>query len=309
MKKSIKKDTHIGEQPIRVLKHNLTTRLEERNQEYINSLQSDFKLNKGIAYHIKQSPLVERQLPFIDEKGTINIHETYLSYMWSVCYYFLVLHEEGFAIPDHIKRNVPVHKSQNLELLPKAQDLFDYAKLLIKVYEPWDKTNLPNPEYFDENDAEGWYVLRTNDLFVESINFVLYHETAHAELEHIKKIIVENIGDEDRKPLEIEADSRAVELILQNCRNRNASEISIIIGLASILFFKNNLDGGKKHPNVDERLKNAIELISPSEDSAIWTLLALFIKVWDKQFNLSLKEKPEYDTYKELFYDLLSQVD
>ena len=63
MKISIKKDTHIGNQPIRVLKHNLTSRLEERNEEYIKSLQSDFKLNKSIIYNIKDLPLNQKQLP------------------------------------------------------------------------------------------------------------------------------------------------------------------------------------------------------------------------------------------------------
>jgi len=59
---------------------------------------------------------------------------------------------------------------------------------------------------------------------------------------------------------------------------------------------------------VDQRLENAISLFEPAEDSPIWTMLSLFLKVWDKQFNLNLKNQPIYDTYKELFYDLLNQV-
>lgn len=308
MKISIKKDTHIGNQPIRVLKHNLTSRLEERNEEYIKSLQSDFKLNKSIIYNIKDLPLNQKQLPFIDDKGTINIHETFLSYSWIICYYFFVLHEESFAIPDHINRGVETPKDHNPELIKPAEELFNYAKLLIVLFEDWDIEKLPNPEYFDENTPEGWYILRTNDLFVETLNFVLYHEIAHAELEHIKKIKEENLSNEERKKLELEADSRAIELILLNCRNKNASSISITIGLASLLFFKNNLNGGNKHPNIDDRLENAINIINPEEDSSVWTMLCIFLKVWDKQFNLGLQQKEEYDTYKELFYDLITQV-
>ena len=90
MKKSFKKNTHSGEQPIRVLKHNLTTRLVERNEEYIKALHSDFRLNKNIKYHIADLPLMNGQTPFIDQNGMINLHETYLSYVWIVCYYFLV---------------------------------------------------------------------------------------------------------------------------------------------------------------------------------------------------------------------------
>ena len=80
MKKSVKKDVHNGDQPIRVLKHNLTSRLVERNEEYIKSLHSDFKLNKCIQYNIADLPLVSGQTPYVDNNGTINIHETYLSY-------------------------------------------------------------------------------------------------------------------------------------------------------------------------------------------------------------------------------------
>jgi hypothetical protein len=308
MKISIKKDTHTGNQPIRVLKHNLTTRLFERNEEYIKSLHSDFKLEKGIEYHIANLPLIDRQMPFIDEDGVINVHETFLSYVWINCYYFFILHEEGFAIPDHIRRGVPVHKSQNIQLLKEAEELFNYGKSLIVGFVEWDKENFPNPEYFDENTEEGWYILRTNDLFVEVLNFILYHETAHAELEHIKKIKSENLSDSEVKLLEIEADTRAVELIITNIRNKNMTELAIAIGLASMLFFKNTLGGGKRHPNLDQRIENAVMLLQPAEDSSIWPMLTLFLKEWDIQFQVGLEQQHIYDTYKDLFYDFLEQI-
>lgn len=308
MKKSIKKENHSGDQPVRVLKHNLTTRLVERNEMYIESLQSDFLLEKGIKYHIANLSLVEKQMPFIDDKGVINLHETFLSYVWINCYYFFILHEEGFAIPDHIRRGVPVHKPQNIQLLKEAEELFSYGISLIKGFIAWDKDNFPNPEYFDEDTEEGWYILRTNDLFVEALNFILYHETAHAELEHIKKIKSQNLSDEDIKLLEIEADTRAVELILSNFRNKKVTELAIIIGLASMLFFKNTFDGGRRHPNLDQRIENAIELFKPEEDSSIWPMLCLFLKIWDRQFQMGFKQQSIYDTYKDLFYDLLAQA-
>jgi hypothetical protein len=308
MKINVKKDTHNGEQPIRVLKHNLTTRLVERNEEYIKSLQSDFKLNKNIKYHIANLPLTENQTPYIDENGTINIHETYLSYVWCVCYFFFVLHEEGVAIPETIKRNNPVHKLQNPELITEAKKLFDYAKSLIVSFDIWDKENLPNPEFYDEKSVEGWYILKTNDLYVEVLNFILYHESAHAEFEHIKKLKSEKIRVEERKLLEIEADTRAIELILSNGRNKIVSELGITIGLASILFFKNNFSGGSKHPDIDKRLENAIKIFNTNDDSPTWTILVLFIKVWDEQFTLGLINQAYYNTYKDLYYDLISQI-
>ena len=87
MKSSVKKETQKGIQPIRVLKHNLTHRLVERNTELVKELQSDFRLNKEIQYHIAELALIEKQTPYIDENGLINIHETYLSYIWNKLLY------------------------------------------------------------------------------------------------------------------------------------------------------------------------------------------------------------------------------
>lgn len=308
MKKSVRKNTHSGEQPIRVLKHNLTTRLVERNERYIKDLHSDFRLDKNIKYHITDLPLVKDQTPYIDNNGMINLHETYLSYVWIVCYYFFVIHEESLAIPDRIKRNLPVAKPHTPEIIPQAEKLFDYGKSLIWKFSSWDKENLPNPEFFDEETNEGWYILRTNDLYVEVINFILYHESAHAEFKHINKVTTEDLSDNEIKTLEIDADTRAIDLILSNNRNRNVSELAIIVGLASMLFFKNNLDGGAVHPNIDDRLENAITLFSPMDDSAIWSMLSMVLKVWGEQFDLGLIQKKDYNDYKELFYDFLTQL-
>lgn len=308
MKTSVKKDTHTGEQPIRVLKHNLTTRLVERNEEYIKSLFSDFKLDKNIIYHVASLPLSSRQTPFIDSNGQINIHETFQSYIWIVTYYLFVLHEEMVAIPDLKRRNMPVHKNQNLALVNEAKELFNYGKSLVRGFSSWDKENLPNPEYFDENTEAGWYILRTNDLYVEVFNLILYHETAHAELEHIKQIKSRNLSNADRKLLELEADSRAIELLTSNRRNVKATDLSIIIALSSMLFFKNNLDGGSIHPNIDVRIENAVHLLKPDEESPVWAVLTIFLKVWSEQFLITLKEKQEYDSYKDLYYDYISQV-
>lgn len=161
MKTSVRKEAHTGEQPIRVLKHNIMTRLVERNEEFIKLLQSDYRLNSGIKYHIANLSLNEKQTPYIDSKGVINIHETYLSYVWIVCYGFFVIHEEGLAIPDRKKRGLLVHKEQNLQLVDIAKELFNYGKSIIASYYPWDTINFPNPEYFDESTEEGWYILRT----------------------------------------------------------------------------------------------------------------------------------------------------
>lgn len=308
MKTSTKKDTHNGIQPIRVLKHNLTHRLVDRNTELINELQLNFKLQSHIKYHIAELPLIEYQTPFIESNGHINIHESFLSYIWTITFSMFVMHEEGIVIPDYLKRGLKPPKQQNTEILDLAKELFDYSKSLIRVYSKWDKNYFPNPEYFDENTDEGYYILRTNDLFVEVLNFILYHEIAHAEYEHLNNIQLNGLSNDEIKKLEIEADTRAIDLMLINCRNTNATVIAITIGLASMLFSRNDLYGGSQHPNVDDRIENFLQKVDLADDSSVWTFLVLFLKLWEQQFSLNFKQKNEYDTYKELYYELLEQA-
>lgn len=307
MKVSVKKDVHNGIQPIRVLKHNITARLVDRNEKYIEELLINSKLDDKIKYHGEYLSLSEGQTPFINENGTISIHETFLSYIWIICYYFFVLYEEILVIPDAIRMGEKPRKEHNKELCEKAKELFAYGKSLIKTYSDWDKKYFPNPEYYDKDDEEGWYIERTNDLFVEVMNFILYHEMAHAELEHIKKRKENNLID-DVKEMELEADRQAADKILLSKKSQEMTELSIVIGVASLIFFKNNLSGGKLHPDIDIRLNNVINVFKPNDEHPLWAILYLFLKNWSDQFNLGLDEKGSYDNYKQLYDRLLSQV-
>ncbi|CAM3679099.1 phage exclusion protein Lit family protein [Elizabethkingia occulta] len=308
MKKSVRGKNHIGIQPIRVLKHNLTTRLLERNEEFIKLLQISSKLSDSISYVGKELPLRNKQTPRVDKDGMIYIHETYLSYLWMISFSMFVLYEEGIVIPDQVKRGIPTHKNQNIELIKLTEELFDYAKSLVRVYSKWDTEYFPNPEIFDEKTDEGFYIPRANDLYVEAINFILFHEIAHAELEHIKKRVENNLEGESVKTLEIEADSRAISLLLGNCREPLVSHLAIVVGLASMLFVSQDLSGGNDHPDVDVRIENALDLINPSEDSSVWAFLVLFLKLWDKQFSHNFVTDTHYRNFKELYYELLEQA-
>lgn len=307
MKKSVRVKNHTGIQPIRVLKHNLTTRLLERNEEFIKLLQTSSQLSDSISYVGQELPLRNKQTPYIDKDGMIYIHETYLSYLWIISFSMFVLYEEGIAIPDQIKRGIPTHKGQNIELIELTEGLFNYAKSLVRTYSKWDTEYFPNPEIFDENTDEGFYILRTNDLYVEAMNFILFHEIAHAELEHIKIRDENNLKGDSVKALEIEADSRAISLLLENCRKPFVSHLAIVVGLTSMLFVKQDLSGGCDHPDVDVRIENALDLIKPSEDSPIWAFLVLFLKLWDKQFSHNFVTSTHYNNFKELYYELLDQ--
>ena len=140
------------------------------------------------------------------------------------------------------------------------------------------------------------------------MNFILYHEIAHADLEHIKKRKENNLTDEDVKDIELEADRNAANQILSSKRSQKITELSIVIGVASLIFFKNNLSGGKWHPDINIRLNNIINVFEPNDEHPLWAILCLVLKNWSNQFTLGLDEKGSYDNYKQLYDHLLSQV-
>jgi len=308
MKRSVRTENHVGLQPISVLKHNLIARLEERSEELIRLLQIESKLGNNIQYVSYNLPLVDRQTPYINDKGTIHIHETFLSYLWIISFTMFVLYEEGVAIPDQIKRGYKTHKNQDRALMNLTEELFDYAKSLVKNFSKWDINYFPNPEFYDRDTDEGFYIERNNDLYVEAMNFILFHEIAHAELEHINKKISQNLSNESLKILELEADSRAINLLLENYKSLNATHLAIIIGLASIIFSGKSLVGGGEHPDIDKRIENALEIIQPTDDSPVWAFLVLFLKLWDKQFSHNFIENSHYDSFKDFYYELIQQA-
>lgn len=310
MKSSILKDTHIGNQPIRVLKHNITHRLESFLNNHLKILIEKENIKGYIKYHIADLSLSDNQKPYINDKGEINIHETYLSYIWIINFTFFVLYDEALAKPIQIKQNQPNIKDPDNELIDLSKGLFDYGKSLIVSFSKWDKEYFPNPEYFDENTNEGFYILRTNDLFVNTMNFILCHELAHAEFEHLKNIDANKLNLDQIKNLEREADNRAIELMLNSRKtvNNRAVELGILTGIVSILYFKSNLKGGPKHPDVDERLLNFLTILNPKNQDPIWGIACLCFNLWEKQFNLNISYKNYVEDFKEQFIHIYKQI-
>jgi len=225
-----------------------------------------------------------------------------------ITFSMVVMYDEGIAIPDQIIRGTPTHKKQNLELLGLAEELFDYAKSLVTAYSKWDINYFPNPEFYDANTEEGFYIKASTDLYVEAMNFILFHEIAHAELKHIEQRNSNNLEGDGVKALEIEADSRAIVLLLKNHRNLKISHLAITVGLASMLFMSRDLSGGNSHPDIDVRIENAVNIIKPAEDSPVWAFLILFLRLWDQQFSHNFVNSTNYNSFKELYYELMEQA-
>ena len=155
-------------------------------------------------------------------------------------------------------------------MIEHTQELFNYAISLIKVYSPWDKEYFPNPE---EYSKEEFYVERTNALFVYTMTFILCHEYAHVEKEHLRQREEGNDSLKARIEFEEEADARAVELMLNGATEKTYKTIcgGILIGLCSMLFFRKEIVS-TDHPDTDNRIDDFMKRINPesTDPLCVW---------------------------------------
>lgn len=317
MKISVKSEHHNGIQPIRVLQHNIISRYENTNSEFLKSSKELIEkkgLQQGISYFIYEEPILfscehfKTQTPFVDADKKIAMHETFLSYIWIICYSMLVLYDEAVAKPmQNAQLKIEINTIDK-DVIKKAEELLQYGKSLIKSYSNWDKEYFPNPEKYSKE--EELYILKANGLFIFAINFILCHEFAHVEKEHIDALNSRPVDSKERKLFEKEADDRAIELMLngKDGKHDKSIELGILIGLSSMLYFRKNTYGGETHPDTDSRIKNYLEKLNPSNVDPIWGVAALFFKVWDNQFNLSFDWPLDVNDFKELFTGVLTQL-
>jgi hypothetical protein len=307
---------HEGNQPIRVLQFNITYQFEMTNPDFIEMSKKLFKtgqLQPKINYCINSFPILYKlddhiQTPFIDRKGKITIHETFLSYVWCVCYSLLVIYEEAISKPiNNNFQNKTTHSIDEAKI-DKALMLLNYGKSLIKKFTIWDKENLPNPEIFYNSDA--LFIEKTNGIFVYAMNFILCHEFAHAEKEHIAKKINGFTFSYQKIEFENEADKRSIELILKDIdvENKISAELGILIGMCSQLFFRRETTSAT-HPAIDNKINDFLELVNPEYDSMLWAIAILAYKLWDNQFNINFVWPQETNDYEELYYKIKFQID
>ncbi len=317
MKKSRWNNSHAGIQPIRVLQHNIILKFENSNSSFLansEDLVAKGKIQPGITCFANELPIYlgdrgeNNQTPFVDADNKIKVHETFLSYLWIFSYSITVLHDEAIVkLNTNRIAGYEIYKIDN-EAVRLAEELFQYGKSLIKHYMPWDIENLPNPEFYSESEAN--YVETASNLFIHAVNFILLHEFSHIEKAHVHEIASRKVGSAERKIFEVEADARAIEIMLEGKDGKNdaAIDCGIIVALCSMLYFSKSIEGGEHHPDVDERILSFLKLVSKDEDDLIWGVGCLALRLWDDQFGINLSWHYEVQNFKDLFYYIQGQM-
>lgn len=300
----------IGTQPVRVLQELIPGQFENTFggfKSLADQVNEQFGLHYGFAYHISELAILEKidghiQTPYVDNNNQIHIHETFLSYVWCISY----------AIPNFYnyaagRGSEEIHEREITESAV-FNNLFDYGVSLIKLFTPWDKDNLPNPEAY--NPSISTNVRVANTCFLMAINFILCHEFAHIELDH-KKIRQLNNNTATILETEKQADIRALSLMQfgMSDQDREIKSIGIIVGLFCLIYFGNKTTSvNRTHPDTDQRIHEALECLNPDIDSAVWGIAHVAYRFWDLKFGKWYSWNLSDQTNKESYYSFYQQI-
>lgn len=319
--------THIprGFLPINVLESDIIGWMENHSTEYfsfVNYLVTNHNLNRGIVYHINDRPilydaydpstyrlkLIAQTPRVIKEKNgtkTIELHEVFLAYLWSVSYSMWVIYDYAIVMPTHNK-SYDGTADFSIEPQKSAKDLFIYGISLIKEYKDWP-ANLPSPKNITTETKD--LIEKTNGIFLNAISFIIAHELAHVSHKHLDNFlqyIPENYPK--IKEREKDADTTAINILKKSINENNAQSMVIlgsIIATASLLYFGKAVQS-PTHPDKDDRIKSVIESFELEDTHHMWGIAALTLQFFNQKegFGFTFTE-PEH--YKELFYQFLEE--
>lgn len=306
------KDHHLGTQPVRVVQNMLIYMFENTYPEFKDKLKEmvdNGKLNPKIDMTFAEESIINGNItnsPRVSSLSRqISLHESFLSYLWCVSYSIYILYAERVDFPKLNKEAGKVIYPVSEDEIAKAKDLFNYGKSLIAYYSPWDKDLLPNPEIYLAEKRD--YVEQTNMCYTEAVIFILAHELTHLE-RHIDQLNGET-PDSHYLAFEKEADEEA---ILHTIKGKPlmgdiAVNSGIIIGLLSMLFFSSKTTG-QRHPNTEDRITAALELLALNDDDIAWGMACVGLELWEEQFNLGFEWLENPKSPKHQYYLLIEQI-
>lgn len=313
-------EIHQGSQPIRVVNHMLLYMFQNTHSDFYEELVQQIeegKVNREFAILFGELPLLiengKYRTPRVNfETKKIELPETFLSYLWCCTYSIFVLYVETVDFPKLNKQNGYISHAINQVNIEKAYEVFDYAKYLIVDFQPWNKSELPNPEIYLAENRD--YVEQTNIYYTEAVKFILCHEFTHLKI-HAEKIN-NTLLSSHYLAFEKEADECAIDMMVRGMpvsRNpfafahRLAMQNGIIFGILSMFFFASNTRA-VKHPYAEDRLTDALERLNLNDNPYVWGIACVGLKLWDKQFSLELDWDSNVVSDREQYYKIIDQI-
>jgi hypothetical protein len=288
---------HPGNQPIRVLRHNIVKSFQEYNPIFINEfplLNSQGYLTNNINYIINDLPIFydnQCQIPYI-ENGTIHLHEIFLAYLWSICF--------GIHTPFYKTVHEKIIFEQDKILFDECNEQMKFAHMIKTEYKLLDKYHRYNPELFEESNCK--IIGITNAMYINALNFILAHEYSHA-----KYCLFHGTKEDEKR-----ADYEATQLLVKGSKNDNDFGNKAIAGLMGLgaNMLLNKFIQSVDHLDTDRRIFDYIENIGiTDENNEIWALACLIYAYWDYEYDIKLDffQGDLFLTYKQRFINLIKQ--
>jgi hypothetical protein len=283
--------------PVRALQHTLIQTLEKSDPSLIETakaLIAKYGLSPGLVYNTSQVPIIalnangdlDCNCAQANKANEIEFYETFLSYLWCVSYSLLVFWEEANAKPAKAGLDRP-KDPEAIRLVENAKKLLQFGVGLIKKHSCWDSTTAPNPAFGEECDR--YYVQKANGVFAYAVTFVLLHEIAHVALGHTQTL-GQYVPPHELVDQERAADTWAIE---HGFTNSTTPELDVtrkcgaIAGLSALMLLSPSLTH-TTHPDADDRLADGLQRLQLSDDSALWGIAALSIRLWEQVHNQPL---------------------
>lgn len=251
-----------GNYPVRSLKYNIVSRFSNLSKEaqILMNTQIDW-ISNAIKYDYNDDNQEMRTPLCIPDsiigKFVINFSERFVAYIW-VCVYYLLLQNEAKSQKLFLDKVAPNEKVTD-RMLKRADELLKWAVNF--GYGPsgaWPvgyPSSLPTPNLYDN---EIMYSLLANNLCINAMIFILYHEFGHAYRKDIKRITEDSIEQEQK------ADAFAIDLCLDPTADKVKREgmmLSILMAFDSLLFLVNDKSclSSDTHPHPIERIRTVLD--------------------------------------------------
>ncbi|PTY04235.1 hypothetical protein DB347_20270 [Opitutaceae bacterium EW11] len=260
-----------GDQLATVLGNNLVHTLEASDPAFVQTARdviTRFGLKPGIEIVKGKQPLRKVGAACVhDGTHQVQLSETFLSYLWCMSYSLLAFYDTLLSSDDSPVRT-------------KARQAFDYAMSLVSAYAEWPDA-VPNPVFGVAADQT--LVEKVNAVFCYAANFVLLHEIGHVACGHTQVSaavqprwqLIDEERQADRWAWEHGFTSPVTNQIQLTRQFGGAVAVSALLMLNKALVHS-------RHPDSDERIKNALTVIAPEPVSHCRLLVLQGVRLWEQ---------------------------
>lgn len=282
-----------GNLPVRVLKNNVMSFLEDVLKTEIELIETEFSLglNRTILIDTEKKPIT---IPAeISPEGQITFYEPFCQYLWSLTYALIAVYDQCYKKP--LLTGQSFKELEKNTYWVKSFSSFDYGYSLFKEYSGLSDTSIPNPEKYWSNDKT--YIEKTNAVYSGAMAFTLLHEIGHHFYGHHQTT-------ESKKSFEFDADDFAAEKIspILNDGKLGASyKYGAVIALLSLIFLDGSLSGGSEHPDPHHRLKKLLYKLNLDDRRDEWGIASLGFLIWGVKFDKDFRLTGYYECAKDMF--------